>query len=186
MPQPNHPRHASVPQALRRMRNASKIHRLTIGVLPDVMKRQLATARAYRRELEQMVLDAKGEVSLIDAHYIDEAANAEVHGSICRWLLRQRWEKMSVQDVLTCSKELLKSKSVRNTAVERLQLDRQQPNLIDALYSVGPDHDDDDATQPDSTPVASDHQSATDGPSDPDNPARATQGIADRSPEPQA
>src|SRR5262245_59686870 len=68
------------------LRNGTRIERLTLGDLPDRMRRHLATARHYRRTLEQLVLATKGEVSLIDAHWIDEAASAEIHSGICRWL----------------------------------------------------------------------------------------------------
>ncbi len=87
--------------------------RLTLGELPTKMRRQLSPARAYRRDLEAAVMNVKGEVNLSDAHLIDEAAAAEIHASICRWLLRD-W----------------------------LGLSQHQEKMIEALYAdVTPDND---------------------------------------------
>ena len=121
-------------------RNGGRLTRLTLGELPVTMRRQTTQARVYRRGLESLVIDAKGEVDATDAHLIDEAATAEVHGAVCRWLLRERLDKMTVQDILTCSREILKAKTVRNRAVDRLGLGPDaRENAIDALYSDPPE-----------------------------------------------
>jgi hypothetical protein len=101
------------------------------------MRRQLQTARKYRRELEQLVISYKGEISATDGHLINEAVSAEVHAAVCRWLLRTKLESMSPGDIAKCSGEILKAKSIRNRAVERLELDRDTiQDAIDALYEV--------------------------------------------------
>ena len=110
-------------------RNGSKLTRLTIGELPLTMRRQTQQARKYRRLLEALVIEAKGEVNAMDAHLIDEAAGAEVHASVCRWLLRTRLERMTVTDIARCSEQILKAKTTRNKAVERLGLDIPQEPL---------------------------------------------------------
>jgi len=119
--------------------NAAKtgggITRLTLGELPNTMRRQLQNARKYRRFVEGLVVEAHGGVSATQAHLIDEAAAAEVHASVCRWLMRTRLEKMSVADIARCSEQILKSKTIRNKAIERLKLDAPPPdpwNVIDA------------------------------------------------------
>jgi len=104
-------------------KNGTTISRLTLGELPQTMRRQTQAARKYRRGLENLVAEAKGEVTPTDAHLIDEAATAEVHASVCRWLLRTRIENMSTADVARCSEQILKAKTMRNRAVERLGLD---------------------------------------------------------------
>lgn len=141
-------------QALRRMKNGASVHRLTIGELPDVMRRQLATSRRYRRELEQLVAEVKGEVSVIDAHYVDEAVGAETHAALCRWLLRERLQSMTTADIVICSKEILKSKGVRNRAVEQLALDRVQADAIDALYHIKGDATPTPDATPDQSPAS--------------------------------
>jgi hypothetical protein len=112
----------------------TSISRLTLGELPLTMRRQTQSARKYRRGLEALVVEAKGEVNTTDAHLIDEAAAAEVHASVCRWLLRTRLDTMSVSDVARCSEQILKAKTIRNRAVERLKIDAppQAPWVIEA------------------------------------------------------
>ncbi len=110
--------------------NGTDVMRLPVGEMPATMRRQLQSARKYRRELEAMVRDAKGGVDATDAHLINEAVTAECHSAVCRWLLRTRLEKMTVQDVAKCSGEILKGKTIRNRAVQALGLD-VKPEPID-------------------------------------------------------
>jgi hypothetical protein len=104
-------------------KNGSSLTRLTLGELPQTMRRQMQMTRKYRRGLEALVMEAKGEVGTTDAHLIDEAAGAECHAAVCRWLLRTRLEKMTVADIARCSEQIMKARAVRNRAVERLGLD---------------------------------------------------------------
>lgn len=115
-------------------RNGTGLTRLTLGELPQTMRRQLQAARKYRRSLEALVVESKGEIKAIDAHLIDEAASAEIHASVCRWLLRTRLETMSVSDITKCSEQIMKAKNSRNRAIERLKLDVER-NVWDALYT---------------------------------------------------
>lgn len=133
------------PQAnLNASKNGTRLTRLTLGELPQTMRRQTQQARKYRRDLEALVVDVKGEVNATDAHLIDEATTAEVHASVCRWLLRTRLDKMTVADVARCSEQILKSKTIRNKAVERLGLERDRmADAIDVLYE---EKGDDEAT----------------------------------------
>ena len=55
-------------------RTGQSITRLTLGELPATMHRQTQQARKYRRGLEALVVEAKGQVDATDAHLIDEAA----------------------------------------------------------------------------------------------------------------
>ena len=120
---------------LNNARNGTGITRLVLGELPLTMRRQCQNARKYRRNLESLIVDVKGTVNVTDAHLVDEAAAAEVHASICRWLLRTRLEKMSISDIARCSEQILRSKSIRNKAVERLGLSRDRyQDAIDPLY----------------------------------------------------
>lgn len=109
------------------------VNRLVLGELPANMRRQLVNCRKYRRGLEALVLESKGEVSAVDAHWIDEATSCEVHASVCKWLLRTRLEKMSVADVTRCSEQIIKAKAARNKAVKALGLDRPPADPWDAL-----------------------------------------------------
>jgi hypothetical protein len=106
-------------------RTGQGLRRLTLGELPTTMRRQTQQARKYRRGLEELVVTKHGDISPTHAHLIDEASAAEVHACVCRWLLRTRLKDMSVSDVARCSAEILKAKTARNRAVERLQLDAE-------------------------------------------------------------
>jgi hypothetical protein len=123
---------------LNRATNGSRlkgmIARLNLGELPGTLRGQLSTARKYRRDLELAVAATKGEVNLWDAHLIDECTKAECHASLCRYLLRDRWERMSENDIMTASREILKAVGVRNRAFAKLGLDQDQENTINALY----------------------------------------------------
>jgi len=110
---------------LNQVTNGTTIRRLTLGNMPTKMRRQTDAARAYRRGLEQAVLDAKGEISVTDCHLIDAAAGAELHQAVCRWILREKLEKMSVADITKCSAEIMKSRETRNRAVKQLGLDEE-------------------------------------------------------------
>ena len=113
---------------LNSVRNGANLTRLVLGELPQTMRRQTQTARKYRRALEVQVAEVKGEVNTVDAHLIDEAVTAEMHAAVCRWLLRTRLDKMTVSDIARCSEQILKSKTIRNRAIERLGLDAPPPS----------------------------------------------------------
>src|SRR3972149_6646275 len=124
-------------------KNGTSITRLTIGLLPTTMRRQMQSARKYRRSLEALTVESKGQVNATDAHLIDEATAAEVHASVCRWLIRTRLDKMSVSDIARCSEQIVKAKTIRNKAVERLDLDRKT-DPWDSIYNVESEEGDDD------------------------------------------
>jgi hypothetical protein len=112
--------------------NGAMIARLPLGELPKTMRRQLISARKYRRELEGMVAQKNdGSVNATAAHLINEAVTAETHATVCRWLLRTRLDKMTVSDIAKCSSEIMKARAARNRAVERLGLDiKPEPKTL--------------------------------------------------------
>ena len=117
------------------VRNGVKMTRLTLGELPQTMRRQLQNARKYRRGLEQLVVEVHGEVNATQAHLVDEATCAEVHSAVCRWLLRTRLETMKSGDIARCSEQILKAKTIRNKAVKQLNLNAkpEPPWVVDAI-----------------------------------------------------
>jgi hypothetical protein len=105
--------------------NGTSIARLSLGEFPAKLRRLTREARKYRRGLEALVPLAKKDVSdpLVQAriaHLIDAAASAEAHGSLCRWLLRDRHASMKDADVIKASEQNLKAKLLRNRETERL------------------------------------------------------------------
>ncbi len=120
------------PGSLNAIKNGTRL--TVLGELPPGMRRQQSNVRKYRRSLEELVMQAKGQISATDSHLIDEAATAEVHGAICRWLMKTRIAKMTVSDVARCSEQVVKAKTARNRAVAALHLDAPPPSpwAIDA------------------------------------------------------
>ena len=84
------------------------------------------------------MLTVHGEVNATHAHLIDECATAEIHARVCQWLLRSRLSKMKASDIIKCSEQILRSKTVRNKALMQLKIDAPPPDpwhTIDALPS---------------------------------------------------
>ena len=114
-------------------RSGTNTTRLVLGELPKSMCRQTQNGRRYRRMLEEAITELRGEVNLTDAHLVDEASQAEMHAGLCRWLMRNKLDTMSVADIRACSEQILKAKTARNKAVERLKLTRDGREAIDEL-----------------------------------------------------
>lgn len=130
------PKNNASNRALSALKNGSRISRLALGELPKSMFRVTRYAREYRRTLEDAVCAVHGnEVDLTRAHLIDAACTHEQHAQVCRWLLRERLDKMSTADIRECSKQIASSKDARNRAVEQLQLDPDHEHEITALYT---------------------------------------------------
>ncbi len=117
-------------------RTGSRIdrRRLVVGELPPKMIAVKREGRKYRRELEQAVIDAHGEISVTQSHLIDTATAATIHAGICRWILRNKVESMSAAEIMTASKNIASAKADRDRAVKQLDLDKppQAPWLFDA------------------------------------------------------
>jgi len=128
-------------------KNGTRLVRLTVGELPLKLNKVKVEARAYRRSLEEAIIEVRGEVSVTDAHAIDTAAAATIHAGICRWLLREKLPTMNANDVLACSREMLRAKEARDRAVRLLKLDRRAEDVIDALYFSPPDPEPDDSPE---------------------------------------
>lgn len=142
-------------------------YRLVIGELPSPLLRQQRAARRYRCDLEDAVAAQHGHVSIPAAHLIDAAAGAELHASICRWLLRERLATMTTADIVTCSREIVRAREARNRAVAGLRLEATpQPSF--ELYgpSDEPDPLADPKDQP-TDPTASDGQQEAQGANQP-------------------
>ena len=110
------------------LKTGARSKRLTLGELPKAMLSVKREGRAYRRELERVVLAAKGEISTVDSHHIDSASAATVHAGICRWILRHKIDEMRAADVLAASREIVKAKQARDASVRALELDQPEAN----------------------------------------------------------
>lgn len=109
------------------LKNGSRINanRLVVGELPASMIAVKREGRAYRRDLEAIVLATKGEIGLTDAHHIDTASAATIAAGIARWLLRNKIDTMTTADIRGCSADIVKAKERRDAAVRALDLDKE-------------------------------------------------------------
>ena len=131
------------------IRNGAGISRtrLVVGELPKELLSVRREGRTYRRKLETAVLEAKGDINILDAHLIDTASAATIAGGICRWVLRHKLDGMKGSDLLACSREIIKAKQARDAAVKALDLNAPPPNpweAIDVQSEESDEVDDDD------------------------------------------
>lgn len=115
-------------------RNGTRLARLVVGELPKELLSVKREGRQYRRFLEAACVEAHDQVDTMAAHHIDTATAGQVHAGVCRWILRNKWSKMTPQDILKCSAEILRAKEGRDRAVRLLKLGSGKDSL-DAFYS---------------------------------------------------
>jgi hypothetical protein len=87
----------------------------------------------FRRQLEAAVFEARGEITLVDAAYVNTAYRAERHAQLAqRWLYREA-DKMSAADRLNYSREVVKASESRDKAIASLKLDYQASDVWASL-----------------------------------------------------
>jgi hypothetical protein len=107
-----------------------------VGHLGKTFRRARDNATEYRRFLEAETMTAHGEIGVVRAHLIDAAAGFELHGGVCRWIIRNRLDKMSPLDVANVSAQLAKCRVERNRAVMALGLDTETDTAFDLLPAL--------------------------------------------------
>lgn len=132
-------KHAGAP---RNNRNAMR-HGLSAGNLPSDARYIENRMNAFRRQLEDLVLAAKGQVTLMDAALIQTVLKHERHGMLAQRWLRLEEKKLKPLERLNFSREITKAAERRDKALLQLKLDRDvikdQWKAIDA-FEVSP-HD---------------------------------------------
>ena len=108
-------------------------HGLRAGKLPKEMRYIENAVNAFRRELEQAVLDVKGEISIVDAGAINSASKWERHGRIAAHWLRKEADKLSANDRLKFSEAVAKASDARDKNVKSLGLDVKRNPWDDAF-----------------------------------------------------
>lgn len=127
---------------LNALKNATNTNRkrLVVGELPKALLSVKREAQAYRREVEAIVLRAKGEIDITDAHYIDTASAATIQAGICRWLLRNRMAKMSPSDIRGCTSDMVKAKERRDAAIKAIGLNARKDVDWSKVVNAGITH----------------------------------------------
>ena len=118
---------------LNRLRHGARLSRLSLGNLPKPLRRVSSEARQYRRDLEEIVIAVKGEVSPIDAHHIDAACGFQLHAAIVRWLLLHRLDRMTTAEIIKSSEAMARARVQRNACLSLLSLDADTDS---ASYSL--------------------------------------------------
>lgn len=122
-------------------RNALR-HGMRGGGLPagaDYIRR---LTNQMRSNLEDAVIAAKGEVSIIDAGLIVSAMRWERHALVVQRWLRLGQSELNHDQRLAYSREVARASSERDRCMKALEIDgRERRSIIDALYA--PENSDD-------------------------------------------
>jgi hypothetical protein len=90
--------------------------------LPVGCERIGREANKLRRALEDEVIQARGEISLVDASFINTCYRAERHAQLAqKWLAREA-EAMTPADRLHYSREVVRASESRDKALAALRL----------------------------------------------------------------
>ena len=107
--------------------NTNRIrHGMRGSSLPRNCRHIESSTNKFRLHCEQAVLDARGEIVLTDAIYINTAFRAERHAQLAQRWLFLKGDAMSDGDRLAYSREVVKASAERDKAVAALRLDAEQ------------------------------------------------------------
>lgn len=123
------------------VKNGSRINRLILGNWPKALNRVQRFSRQYREMLEKEVVARHGEVSLLSAHLIDAACQHEATRQVCRWILRERWDRLKPADIERNSLTMGSATDRRNAAVAKLELGAAPADpwsVLDSQRSLSP------------------------------------------------
>lgn len=110
-------------------------HGLKAGKLPKDAKYIETQCNILRRQLEGAVLEARGEVSLVDAASVQTALKWERHGALCLRWLRLEGDKLKPLERMQFSREIARASTERDKSIAALGLDRsQQQQMLEDLY----------------------------------------------------
>ncbi len=94
------------------------------GLPPGCQHIQRATCH-FRRQLESAVMEARGEITLVDAAFVNTAFRSERHAQLAqRWLAKEA-ENMTPSDRLNYSREVARASSDRDKAIVALNLPKR-------------------------------------------------------------
>ena len=105
--------------------NAAR-HYMRAGKLPKCMKYIESRINGFKRHLEDLVWEARGEVTVVDAAHIDTAAKWERHGCLALRWLRMEGDTLKPSERLSYSEAIAKASMNRDKAIEKLALDKRE------------------------------------------------------------
>ena len=105
------------------LRNGKQMHRLRIGLLPKKLLYATKQVQEYRRYLEKLVFDCHGEITASNSHRINAACAWEQNSLVCSWIMRYKFDELSMADLRGCSDQAAKARTLRNKEVECLDIE---------------------------------------------------------------
>lgn len=102
-------------------------HGLYTSKLPPGTQYVENRVNQFRRHLENECLQAKGEISLVDASLINSAAKWERVGQLASRWLRLKGEELKPLELLKYCEAVARASDSRDKAIRQLNLDR---NLV--------------------------------------------------------
>jgi hypothetical protein len=117
-----------------RNQNATR-HGMRGSKLPPGCKYIELQVNSLRRQIEEAVMAAKGEITITDAAAINSILKWERHGKLANHWLRKECDKLSASDRLRFSEAIAKASDYRDRNIRLLGLDRDQhDDLMQELY----------------------------------------------------
>ena len=124
-------------------RNATMRHGLKAGRLPKDCRYIELRLNAFRRQLEDAVVAARGEVTMTDAAAIQTCLRWERHAALAQRWLTKAGDTLKPVDRLKFSEAIAKASDNRDRALRALGIDRDAADgVLDALYKRLPSPDD--------------------------------------------
>lgn len=121
--------------------SGSKVQtRLIVGTLPKCMIAVEREAKAYRNSLTRELVEARGlesmaQITRTDGDRIMEATGWTLRAAVNRWILRNRFDKLSPDGIDRLTKGIADAFKARAEAVAKLQLD-VTPDPWHVLYAT--------------------------------------------------
>lgn len=117
-------------------RNALR-HAMRAGKLPPELAYLENRLNAFRRQLEDAVIEAKGEISIPDAATINTALKWERHGTLAQRWLTTKYEELGPDQMLYFSREVARASTERDRAIATLKLSRDKVTDVWAVLGGG-------------------------------------------------
>lgn len=108
--------------------NAAK-HWLTLGSLPPGAGYIKRITASLRDAVERAVVDAKGEIGLVDAAVVQTLIRWERHALLAQKWLRNEIESLSPSDKIRFSAEIARASAERDKCFARLGIDKTAAEL---------------------------------------------------------
>lgn len=123
---------------------------LILGELGDSLKLVVRHTNALRRQIEDAVLAAKGQIDILDAATIQTACRWERVSQLAHRWIEEGVGEMTQSERLHFAQTIARASTERDKCLKALRLDASDATTIDALYDVAPLADsesDDDSEQ---------------------------------------